>query len=166
MQPVEHDRIQCLECGKWFKALPRHIERTHIMTCDEYRVKHKLAASVALVCEAWSERASQVAKTNVRVAAARKPFEGVGPKPGYVRSQASKLTRAKVEHEWHLKGTEAAAKVDKTEDRRKAIEPYPVTVDQAAERLGCTVKAAYNFLSYCVLNGKLKRIKRGLYGPS
>ena len=41
--------------------------------------------------------------------------------------------------------------------------PYPVTVDQAAERLGCSKSAAYTFLSYCLTSGRLRRIGRGLY---
>lgn len=160
-QIIEVDRIKCMECGRWFRALPRHLAKSHGLTCDEYRVKFKIPASVALVCEAWSERASEVAKSHPNIIP---KLSNAGPKPGFKRSEASKLSRKAVEQKLHLIGTAAASKLDKTQKRRKLLEPYPVTVEQAAERLACSIRAAYTFLNYCVKNGKLKRIKRGLYG--
>ena len=36
------DKIQCLLCGKRFKALPQHLERTHDITADDYREQYGL----------------------------------------------------------------------------------------------------------------------------
>ena len=35
-------KIQCLLCGKWFIALPAHLERTHNITADEYKERYGL----------------------------------------------------------------------------------------------------------------------------
>jgi hypothetical protein len=35
-------KIQCLLCGKWFIALPTHLERTHNITADEYKERYGL----------------------------------------------------------------------------------------------------------------------------
>lgn len=35
-------KIQCLLCGKQFKALPTHLERTHNITADDYRDRYGL----------------------------------------------------------------------------------------------------------------------------
>lgn len=36
---VAGEKIQCLECGRWFRALATHLPRTHGMTHDDYRDK-------------------------------------------------------------------------------------------------------------------------------
>jgi len=36
------NKIQCLLCGKRFKALPQHLERTHDITADDYRERYGL----------------------------------------------------------------------------------------------------------------------------
>lgn len=39
---LARNEIQCLLCGKWFKALPTHIERTHGITAGDYRERFGL----------------------------------------------------------------------------------------------------------------------------
>lgn len=39
---VAQSRIECLECGRWFKALATHLPRTHGMTHDDYREKWQI----------------------------------------------------------------------------------------------------------------------------
>ena len=36
------DKVQCLLCGKLFKALPPHLERTHNITADDYREQNEV----------------------------------------------------------------------------------------------------------------------------
>jgi hypothetical protein len=36
------NKIECLLCGKWFRALPTHLERTHNITADDYKERYGL----------------------------------------------------------------------------------------------------------------------------
>ena len=36
------NKVQCLLCGKLFKALPQHLERTHEITADDFREQYGL----------------------------------------------------------------------------------------------------------------------------
>ena len=36
------NKVQCLICGKLFKALPQHLEKTHDITADDYREQYGL----------------------------------------------------------------------------------------------------------------------------
>lgn len=45
---LARDEIQCLECGKWFKTLGRHLTTTHGMTANDYRDKYGLPRSTPL----------------------------------------------------------------------------------------------------------------------
>lgn len=44
-----HDKIQCLECGKWYLALNTHLRQSHGMTVDEYRDNHGLPYCTGLL---------------------------------------------------------------------------------------------------------------------
>lgn len=157
--PREAFRIQCLECGKWFRALPTHLLRSHGMDDEDYRLKHIIAVGSPLVCVEWSERSSEVAveREFSKLGTAR------GPKPGYKQRESVQAHRRKHYAKLASAGTKAAAETDRTEARRKSLEPYPVTIGQAVDRLGCTRPAAYTFLSFCVQAGLLQRVNRGIY---
>ncbi len=45
---LNHDRIECLECGKRFSFLPAHISRMHKLTAEQYRAAHNLPAGTPL----------------------------------------------------------------------------------------------------------------------
>ncbi|GKX44557.1 hypothetical protein SOASR015_35910 [Pectobacterium carotovorum subsp. carotovorum] len=45
---LNHDKIECLECGRRFSFLPVHLKRIHQMTADEYRDRHNLPVSAPL----------------------------------------------------------------------------------------------------------------------
>lgn len=61
---VQPDYIVCLEDGKKFKSLKRHL-RTHFnMTPEEYREKWGLPADYPMVAPAYSETRSRLAKDN------------------------------------------------------------------------------------------------------
>lgn len=158
----EESRIQCLECGRWFRALPRHLSRGHELSDEDYRLKHQIPVGVPLVCGEWSETISQrnLERESKRTLTAR------GPTAGYTQRESVRIRRTKDYAELARAGTASARQKDKTAERRVLLKPYPVTVAQAAERLGCTSAAAYNFLSYCVARGRLWRTGRGLYGDT
>jgi len=60
---VTHDHIVCLEDGKSFKAIKRHLRSMHGMTPAEYREKWGLASDYAMVAPSYSARRSAFAKS-------------------------------------------------------------------------------------------------------
>lgn len=161
-QPREEDRIQCLECGKWFRALPRHILRRHGMTDEDYRLKYGIPVGLPLVCREWSANQSQ----RNRDQGLDRTLTARGPAPGYAQRESVRKHREPDYARLAESGLNALSGVDKTEARRERLKPYPVTVAQTSDRLQCTMRAAYVFLSMCVRTGRLARIGRGLYGES
>jgi hypothetical protein len=160
---TEASQIQCLVCGKWYRALPRHVRVTHGMSDDDYRIKHGVPKGTPLVCKEWSARARQVGKTDPRVRTQLSKHAGKGPPKGFKQSATAKAQRKNRDLALHRKGTEAAIKVDRTQARRDAIAPYPVTVSDVMERLNVGYSAASSFLSDCVKAGTVVRIRRGVY---
>lgn len=159
-QPREQDRIQCLECGRWYRALPAHLRRTHELTDEDYRLRYGIPVGFPLVCLDWSERQSRanLERDTKRTLTSR------GPTPGYSQRESVRENRRSYYSQLAAAGSAASAQIDRTLPRRELLRPYPVTAAQAAERLGCSMSAAYTFLCYCVANGRLRRIGRGQYG--
>ena len=60
---VKPDYIICLEDGKKFKSLKRHLRNEHNMAPDEYRAKWGLKKDYPMVAPAYSEARSNLAKT-------------------------------------------------------------------------------------------------------
>ncbi len=54
--------IVCLEDGKKFKTLKRHLRTDHSMTPDEYRVRWGLPADYPMVAPAYAKQRSEMAK--------------------------------------------------------------------------------------------------------
>jgi hypothetical protein len=52
------DRIECLECGRFFSFLPRHITRSHQINARAYRDKWAIPASCALAGHYYREQQS------------------------------------------------------------------------------------------------------------
>ncbi|MEX0954392.1 MAG: MucR family transcriptional regulator [Rhizobiaceae bacterium] len=67
---VKKDSITCLECGKKFKSLKRHLSGSHDMTPDEYRAKWDLPASYPMVAPNYSAERSEMA---LKLGLGRKP---------------------------------------------------------------------------------------------
>lgn len=157
------DRIQCLECGRWFRFLGPHL-RVHDITAEEYRGKHGLNIRTPLAGEEY--RAESAARTK-RLGIGREFKGNLTPNTKQGRKFKRRpecLKRRRSDYQKLAKaGTEAARKVDRIGLRLAKLGPYPVTVLQAMERLKCTDRAAYTFLGLCVRRGLLVRIKRGLY---
>ena len=53
------NKVQCLLCGKLFKALPQHLERTHEITADDYREQYGLPWKRGLCGVGTSEKLSK-----------------------------------------------------------------------------------------------------------
>lgn len=159
-QPREQYRIQCLECGRWYRALPSHLRRKHGLGDEDYRLKHRIPASSPLVCGEWSETQT---RHNIE-RDAKRTLTSSGPTPGYAQRESVRQNRQSHYARLAAAGSSTAARRDKTAYRRELLRPYPVAVAQAADRLGCSKSAAYTFLSYCLMSGRLRRIGRGLYG--
>ena len=160
VQPREADRIRCLECGRWFRALPTHLIRSHGISDEEYRLKFGVPVGVPLVCIEWSENQSQ--KNIDRNS--RKTLTARGAQKGYKQRESVKVRQKTRYIALAKEGCDAAARVDRLRDRLVKLAPYPVSIQEASVRLECTLKAAYTFLSFCTGNGRLVRIKRGIYG--
>lgn len=59
---VTRKRVTCLEDGKKFKMLKRHLSRAHNLTPDEYRAKWGLRSDYPMVAEEYATRRSELAK--------------------------------------------------------------------------------------------------------
>ncbi len=75
---VHDDYIICLEDGKKFKSLKRHLTTHFGMTPDEYRAKWKLPADYPMVAPAYAAARSSLAK---KMGLGRKPKEAVVDAP-------------------------------------------------------------------------------------
>ena len=61
-ESVHHDHLICLEDGKSFKALKRHLKASHNLTPEDYRARWALPLDYPMVCEEYSGARSIVAK--------------------------------------------------------------------------------------------------------
>ncbi|RWB25222.1 MucR family transcriptional regulator [Mesorhizobium sp.] len=83
---VTADYIICLDDGKKFKSLKRHLSTHYGVTPDEYRAKWRLPADYPMVAPNYAAARSALAKT---MGLGRKPKEPETPAP-------AKQTRKKV----------------------------------------------------------------------
>jgi predicted transcriptional regulator len=60
---VTPDHIICLEDGKKFKSLKRHLHSTYAMTPEQYRAKWNLPADYPIVAPNYAKARSELAKT-------------------------------------------------------------------------------------------------------
>ncbi|GLQ09276.1 MucR family transcriptional regulator [Devosia yakushimensis] len=72
---VSSDFIICLEDGKKFKSLRRHLRTHYALSPEQYREKWGLPADYPMVAPSYSETRSGLAKAN-----------GLGRKPGWQRA--------------------------------------------------------------------------------
>lgn len=73
---VTPDYIVCLEDGKKFKSLKRHLATHHGITPEEYRVRWNLPADYPMVAPAYASARSQLAK---QMGLGRKKQEAAAP---------------------------------------------------------------------------------------
>lgn len=67
---VRDDAIICLECGKSFKTLKRHLGSEHGLAPEEYRDRWQLSKDYPLVAPAYSKTRADTAK---KIGLGRKP---------------------------------------------------------------------------------------------
>lgn len=60
---VKPDEITCLECGKKFKSIRRHLTSAHGLEPNAYRQKWGLARDYPMTAPNYAERRSQLAKS-------------------------------------------------------------------------------------------------------
>jgi predicted transcriptional regulator len=60
---LNRDFLICLEDGKKFKSLKRHLRTTHNLSPEEYRAKWNLPPDYPMVAPAYSEARSELAKS-------------------------------------------------------------------------------------------------------
>ena len=59
---VFDDHIVCLDCGKNFRVLKRHLECDHGISVDQYRERYSLPRDYPLVAPEYAETRSRLAK--------------------------------------------------------------------------------------------------------
>src|SRR5690606_6006117 len=67
---IQDDHLVCLEDGKKFKSLKRHLATHHNLTPEEYRARWKLPADYPMVAPSYASARSQLAK---KMGLGRKP---------------------------------------------------------------------------------------------
>lgn len=73
-QSVKKDHLICLECGKKFVSLKRHLDARHDLTPKEYRDKWNLSYDYPITAPNYSVQRSDLAK---KLGLGRKPGEKV-----------------------------------------------------------------------------------------
>lgn len=58
----KEDRLTCLECGKSFKSIKRHLKTSHDLSPQQYRKKWNLGPNYPMIAPHYSEVRSQLAK--------------------------------------------------------------------------------------------------------
>ena len=61
-ESIQNEKIICLEDGKSFKMLKRHLASNYNMTPEQYRKKWNLPIDYPMVAPAYSEQRQQLAK--------------------------------------------------------------------------------------------------------
>jgi predicted transcriptional regulator len=57
------DRVVCLDCGKHFSMLRRHLMSEHKLTPEQYRLRWKLSPSYPIVAPDYANTRSAIAQT-------------------------------------------------------------------------------------------------------
>ena len=81
---ITPDHLVCLEDGRKFKSLKRHLRTKYNMSPEEYRAKWGLPKDYPMVAPNYSQTRSSLAKSN-----------GLGRKPGTVPTKAAPAPAAK-----------------------------------------------------------------------
>ncbi len=100
---IKPDYLVCLEDGKQFKMLKRHLMKAYGLTPDEYRAKWNLPADYPMVAPAYAAKRSMMAKANGLGLKTRMPEGPDAPaaaeakgKRGRVKSDATPAAAAPV----------------------------------------------------------------------
>jgi predicted transcriptional regulator len=89
---VTDDHLVCLECGKTWKMLKRHLLTDHEMTPQEYRAKWGLKPDYPMVAPSYSAERQRLAK---QIGLGRKPAPPPPvPEPETPQSKRQRKTKA------------------------------------------------------------------------
>ena len=58
---IKPDHLVCLQCGKKFKTLKRHVKTSHGLTVAEYKERFGLPSDYPIVAPAYSEARTKIA---------------------------------------------------------------------------------------------------------
>ena len=58
---IKPDHLVCLQCGKKFKTLKRHVKTSHGLTIAEYKERFDLRSDYPIVAPAYSEARTKIA---------------------------------------------------------------------------------------------------------
>lgn len=73
VQREEGGRLECLECGRWYRLLPPHLARAHGTTAAAYRAAHRLPRTLPLRARDLAARAREQGRARI---AARPDIRG------------------------------------------------------------------------------------------
>ncbi len=77
--PAGAERIVCLECGKSFRSLKRHLAAQHGLTPEEYRMRWDLPSSYPMTSPDYTAQRSSLARVR---GLGKRPREGTANKDG------------------------------------------------------------------------------------
>jgi predicted transcriptional regulator len=77
---VHQDHLVCLDCGKHFSMLKRHLMTDHQLTPDQYRQRWQLPPTYPIVAPAYAKTRSALAKGFGLGRRGRAGRKGTGPK--------------------------------------------------------------------------------------
>lgn len=86
---VTPDHLVCLEDGKKFKSLKRHLSTRHGLTPEEYRAKWNLPSDYPMVAQNHAVARSQLAKSMGLGRKAEQPVKRAGRKKAVSRNTVS-----------------------------------------------------------------------------
>lgn len=92
---VTPDYIVCLEDGKTFKSLKRHLRTDHDLTPDEYRARWGLPKEYPMVAPAYAAARSELARSMGLGQRRKQPSgqEAAGPSAAETKRKASRGTK-------------------------------------------------------------------------
>lgn len=77
---VTPDHIVCVEDGKHFKSLRRHLATEHGLTPEQYREKWSLPFNYPMTAPSYSEARSSLARTSVWVGRGKHQVRSIVPR--------------------------------------------------------------------------------------
>ena len=134
VQPERNGRLQCLECGRWFRHVGIHVAQKHELTADDYRAKYELPRSKALAAPEIIER--QVIAGKERFARDPNLRDLLTPKMPH--EEVRKLALAARSESAKRAGSKEAGRRGTQEARQKFLDKLDAPYAEVARRLGMT----------------------------
>ena len=84
--PVHRDHLVCLDCGKHFSMLKRHLRMDHQLTPEQYRGRWQLSPTYPMIAPAYAKTRSTLAR---RFGLGRMPLSTILHRPLPSKGRAS-----------------------------------------------------------------------------